>query len=93
MAAEERKYPINLESFLREQKGEKVAHNFQQLSMWLNLNLNYFDEKLLIAELKMYQNGDYQPYMEYRIRDGQLTNTEIAADAIYNSGKTVKEYK
>lgn len=93
MAAEERKYPINLESFLREQKGEKVAHNFQQLSMWLNLNLNHFDEKLLIAELEMYQNGDYQPDIEHRIKGDQRTTTEIAADAIYNSKKNVKEYK
>lgn len=87
LAAEERNYPINLESFLKEQKGEKIAYNFQQLSMWLNLNLNHFDEKLLIAELEMYQNGDYQPDMEYRIRDDQRTTTELAADAIYKARK------
>lgn len=87
MAAQERNYPINLESFLKEHKGEKVAHNFQQLSMWLNLNLNHFDEKLLNAELEMYKNGDYQPDTEHRIRDYQRTTTELMADAIYNAKK------
>ncbi|GAF60420.1 restriction endonuclease [Psychrobacter sp. JCM 18903] len=67
MAAEKRKYPIQLESFLKEQKGEKIAHNFQQLSIWLNLNLNHFEEKLLMAEWEMYKNGDYKP-----IRDIEL---------------------
>lgn len=87
MAAEERNYPIGLESFLKEQKGEKIAHNFQQLSMWLSLNLNYFDEKLLNTELEMYKNGDYQPDTEHRIRDHQRTTTELVADAIYKARK------
>lgn len=87
LAAEERKYPINLETFLKEQKGEKIAHNFQQLSMWLNLNLNYFDEKLMIAELKMYKNDDYKPDTEHRNSFYRKTTTEMMADAIYNVEK------
>ena len=87
LAAEERNYPIDLNSFLEEQKGEKVAQNFQQLSMWLNLNLNHFDEKLLIAELEMYKNGDYTPDTEYRTRDHEQTNTELMANAICNARK------
>jgi hypothetical protein len=87
MAAEERKYPIQLESFLKEQKGEKIAHNFQQLSMWLNLNLNHFEEKLLVAEWEMYENGDYKPNTKHRTKDDQQTTTEFIANAIYNAGK------
>lgn len=87
MAAEDRNYPIDLESFLKEHKGEKIAHNFQQLSMWLNLNLNHFDEKLLTAELEMYKNGDYEPDTKYRNRNAEQTNTELTAKAIYNARK------
>lgn len=86
MAAEERNYPIDLESFLKEQQGEKIAHNFQQLSMWLNLNLNHFEEKLLNAEWEMYKNGDYSPDTS-RTRDNETTTTEMMAKAIYNAGK------
>lgn len=86
MAAEERNYPIDLESFLKEHKGEKIAHNFQQLSMWLNLNLNHFEEKLLNAEWEMYKNGDYSPDTS-RTRDNETTTTEMLAKAIYNAGK------
>ncbi|MDO0947098.1 MULTISPECIES: restriction endonuclease [Chromohalobacter] len=86
MAAEERNYPIDLESFLKEHKGAKVAHNFQQLSMWLNLNLNHFEEKLLTAEWAMYKNGDYHPDTT-RTRDDETTTTEIAAKAIYSARK------
>ena len=87
MAAEERKYPIQLESFLKEQKGEKIAHNFQQLSMWLNLNLNHFEEKLLVAEWEMYENGDYKPNTKHRTKDGEQTTTELMAETIYKARK------
>lgn len=85
MAAEERKYPIQLESFLKEQKGEKIAHNFQQFSMWLNLNLNHFEEKLLTAEWEMYENGDYEPNTRHRTSDDKQTTTQIMAKTIYNA--------
>lgn len=87
LAAEERNYPIDLESFLKEQKGDKVAHNFQQLSMWLNLNLNHFEEKLLMAEWEVYKNGDYQPDTRSKTGDGEQTTTELIAKTIYNAGK------
>ena len=82
MDAEKRKYPINLESCLSEQKGDKIANNFQQLSMWLNLNLNHFEEKLLTAEWEMYKQGDYRPDT-YRVKEGEETTTEMMARAIY----------
>lgn len=87
LAAEERNYPIDLESFLKEQKGDKVAHNFQQLSMWLNLNLNHFEEKLLMAEWEMYKNGDYQPDTRRKGGDSEQTTTELIAKTIYNARK------
>ncbi|WP_207401790.1 hypothetical protein [Psychrobacter pygoscelis] len=87
MAAQDRNYLIDLESFLKDHKGEKVAHNFQWLSMWLNLNLNHFDEKLLITELEMYKNGDYQPDTKYRTRNYEQTNTELMTKAIYSTKK------
>ncbi|RZJ78985.1 MAG: restriction endonuclease, partial [Chryseobacterium sp.] len=56
LAAVERQYPIDVDAYFKEQKGEAIVHNFQQLSNWINLNLNHFEEKLLIAEWEMYRN-------------------------------------
>lgn len=86
MAAGERNYPIDLETHLKEQKGESIAYNFQQLSNWLNLNLNHFEEKLLRAEWKMYENGDYNPDTS-KTPEGESTITEIVAKAIYNADR------
>lgn len=86
MAAEDRNYPIDLESFLKEHKGDKVAYNFQQLSMWLNLNLNHFEERLLTAEWEMYKNGDYHPDTT-RASGDDTPITEMIAKAIYEAGK------
>jgi hypothetical protein len=86
LAAEERNYPIELESFMKEQQGEKVANNFQQLAMWLNLNLNHFEEKLLNAEWKMFENGDYSPYTD-KVKELSETTTEMMAKAMYEASK------
>jgi hypothetical protein len=91
MAAEDRRYPIELESFLKEHKGEKIAYNFQQLSMWLNLNLNHFEEKLLTAEWDMYKNGDYNPDTT-RTKDNEATTTEMMARSTYIAKKG-RQYK
>lgn len=86
MAAEERKYPIDLETHSVEHQGDLIAHNFQQLSNWLNINLNHFDEKLLAAEWEMSKNGDYIPDAT-RTPDGETTTTEMMAKAIYRASK------
>lgn len=86
MAAKEREYPIDLETYLKEQKGASIAYNFQQLSNWLNLNLNHFEEKLLTAEWAMYEKGEYRPDTT-KTPEGETTTTEIIARAIYNAGK------
>ncbi|PHQ31987.1 restriction endonuclease [Rhodopirellula bahusiensis] len=67
--AENRQYPIDLEMYLTDRKGESVAYSFQQLINWLNLNLNHFDERLLKAEWDMAKNGDYIP-------SGKITQSE-----------------
>jgi hypothetical protein len=81
-AAKSRQYPIDVESFLKEQKGDSIAHNFQQLVNWFNLNLNHFDEKLLDAEWAMFKNGDYKPDTQYKTPEGQITTTGMAAKAM-----------
>ncbi len=86
LAAEERKYPIDVKSFMKEQKGDSIVYNFQQLSMWLNLNLNHFEEKLLTAEWEMYRKGDYCPDTS-RTPDAETTTTEMMARAMYDAAK------
>lgn len=58
----ENEYPINLETYSIEKKGILIANNFQELTNWLNLNLNFLDEKILKSEIKMFKNGDFKPY-------------------------------
>jgi len=54
-------YPIDLETYSVEKKGILIANSFQELINWLNLNLNFMDEKILNAEIKMIENGDFNP--------------------------------
>lgn len=60
-SAEKNKYPITLETFMIEKQGTLHADNFQELVNWLNLNLNYMDEKILKAEIKMISDGNFDP--------------------------------
>jgi hypothetical protein len=87
-SAKSRHYPIDVESFLKEQKGESIAHNFQQLINWLNLNLNHFDEKLLDAEWAMFKCGDYNPNTLHKTPEGQITTMGMAAKAMTTGGET-----
>lgn len=64
--AESNSYPINLNTHMVEKKGELIANNFQELINWLNLNLNYFDEKILKAEIEMQKDGKYNPILSFR---------------------------
>ncbi len=66
--ANEKLYPLNLNTYSEEQVGENTAENFQQLINWLNQNLNHLDEKILNAEIKMIESGEFEPIL-YR-RDG-----------------------
>ncbi|KVV03109.1 MULTISPECIES: restriction endonuclease [unclassified Pseudomonas] len=72
-AAEANEYPINLETFLAEKQGDLTATNFQQLVNWLNLNLNFIDEKILVAEIEMLKHGDFKPNL--RLRDHAATSS------------------
>ncbi|MDI5891098.1 restriction endonuclease [Halomonas rhizosphaerae] len=84
MAAEDFRYPIVIESHQKEQQGQPVVHNFQQLQNWLNLNLNYFEEKLIEAEWAMYQNDDYSPDL-VRTPEGETTISSMLAQAMYRA--------
>jgi hypothetical protein len=59
--AEKNNYPIDLETFMIEKQGELIANNFQELTNWLNLNLNFMDEKILKAEISMLKDGNFSP--------------------------------
>lgn len=61
IAAEKNEYPIDLETYMTEKKGELLANNFQELMSWLNLNLNFIDDKILNAEMEMIKNKDFDP--------------------------------
>lgn len=69
IAAERRKYPIDLDTDLVEKRGDLKATNFQQLVNWLNLNLNHLDEKILMAEARMLDNGDFSPKIRFKSED------------------------
>lgn len=60
-SALENEYPIDLETYSVEKKGLLIANSFQELTNWLNLNLNFLDEKILNAEIEMIKNGDFNP--------------------------------
>lgn len=85
--AQNRSYPIDLETHLKEHQGSKTADNFQQLINWLNLNLDYFDEKLLVAEWAMHENGDYRPD-NVLTPEGEITSTSMMAEAMYLAEKS-----
>lgn len=60
-AAENNEYPIDLETYMTEKTGELIANNFHELTNWLNLNLNFIDERILNAEIEMIKNADFYP--------------------------------
>ena len=78
ISAEKKEYPIDLETYYEDKKGELIAQNFQQLSNWLNLNLNHLDEKILKAEALMIKNGDFNPEIWFK-EDGRRFTIEIIA--------------
>ena len=67
--AEKREYPIYFCNPLRKQVGDPKAENFQQLTNWLNLNLNMLDGELLKAEHEMILNGEFNPEYEHRLKE------------------------
>ena len=83
--AENRNYPIDLETHLVEKRGELIARNFQQVQNWLNLNLNFLDEKILSAEINMIKNGDFNP--QPTPLDDELLPLEMLADAMAKARK------
>jgi Restriction endonuclease len=58
-----KRYPIDLNTHLKEKHGVLMADNFQQLLNWLNLNFNVIDKKILDAEMKMQKDGRFNPVL------------------------------
>lgn len=55
------KYPIDLKTHMIEKVGNDLAEDFIELIQWLNLNLNWLDEKILNAEYRMMKDGVFSP--------------------------------
>ena len=68
--AQARHYPIDISKYLIDCEGQLIIENFQQLRLWLDINLNRFDEYLNRAEIEMFKNGEYNPSMDKYRLDG-----------------------
>ena len=87
--AMDNEYPISLETLSVEKKGNLIANNFQELINWLNLNLNFLDEKILKAEIEMIKNGDFKP--EPYLRDDKELIIKMIGEKLSTSKKGRKE--
>jgi len=76
-SAEKNEYPINLDTLMIEKQGELIANNFQELINWLNLNLNFMDEKVLKAEIAMIRDGKFNPRL-FDQKDEELPVNRMA---------------
>ncbi|MEP0072675.1 MAG: restriction endonuclease [Marinomonas sp.] len=65
--AEEKQYPIPLDTGLIKKEGDLSADNFQQLVGWLNSNLNMMDLEIIKAESAMQKNGDFNPTLGHKM--------------------------
>lgn len=86
--AKKKEYPIHFDTFLAEKVGDLIAHNFQQLINWLNLNLNFLDEKLLKAEAKMIENNDFHPSIRL---DRQTTIDKFTKDSMKKAWHSIHQ--
>jgi len=84
-SAEKNEYPIDLETHMTERKGGLIANNFQELTNWLNLNLNFIDEKILSAEIEMIKNNEFIPDLFHR------NEMELPINMLVNYEKILKE--
>jgi len=85
-SAMDNEYPIDLETYSEEKRGNLKANNFQELTNWLNLNLNFLDEKILKAEIEMIRNGDFNPEL-FLYPENELP-IKLGADIISETKKT-----
>lgn len=80
-AAKNNNYPIALENYILEKAGDNKADNFLELTNWLNLNLNWFDEKMYKAECEMILNYEYLP---------DINHIDTNFMSIYEAGLSLK---
>ncbi|MFH6971521.1 restriction endonuclease [Flavobacterium petrolei] len=90
-SAMDNEYPIDLETHSAEKRGNLIANNFQELTNWLNLNLNFLDEKILKAEIEMIKNGDFNPELFSRAENELPIN--LIANKISATIKSPKKLK
>lgn len=57
-------YPIDTDTGLEVNIGEKEISDFHQACNWLNLNLNLLDQQLFKAEMYMIKAGDFKPNID-----------------------------
>lgn len=86
-AAKNNKYPIEFEHYMLEKVGDNNANNFLELTNWLNLNLNWFDEKLYMAECEMILNDEFLPDINH-INTNLMSLYEVG---LILSGKSEEE--
>lgn len=75
--ARNQQFPIDLETNMIEKIGNDVAEDFVELIQWLNLNLNWLDEKILKAEYQMMQDGLFKPRLREPNLDQQIMDEKI----------------
>lgn len=74
----ENDYPIDGNSFLNEQFGEKLIEDFDQLINWLNLNLLVIDERIIKAEILMQKNGEFNPNLDFAMTNDNFHMTLLS---------------
>lgn len=82
--AQNNSYPIDLRTHLIEKVGSDLAEDFIELIQWLNLNLNWLDEKILKAEYQMITAGVFEP---------RLKNFDLEQSTIYENMQNFMESK
>lgn len=60
-----------------EKVGNDLAEDFIELIQWLNLNLNWLDERILKAEYQMMQDGVFKPQLIEPNLDQQIWDEKI----------------
>lgn len=85
--AEQKEYPIKLDTVSSDKVGDLVVDNFQQLTNWLNLNCNWLDQQLFKAESKMYIDGEYKPRIEEPSTEDKGSIKELITKVYFSKNK------
>ncbi len=75
--ARQGQYPIKFNTGIYDFVGAGSVTSFAQLSSWIHQNLNAMDIQLSLAEMAMYENGDYKPDFSDSIKTNEIINAVI----------------